>query len=166
MKKIKDYLHLYIGCECEADGNRFKLAGVEVTDTGTLAYDGTMVNGIHQCWWIENCDFKIFLRPLSYMTEEELLYCVGICYDSVYGGKPEFIRTETVDPNDESAGIICEEPGWQYGLTISYSGVDFSANGSFLNFPEFEIVRYLLSQHLDIFNLINEGLAISKTTLK
>lgn len=71
MKEIKDYLHLYLGCECLANDEQFKLYGVEVTDTGTLAYDGTMIDGIHQCWWIENCDFKLILRPLSDMTEEE-----------------------------------------------------------------------------------------------
>ena len=70
--KLKDYLHLYIGCECIADGNRFKLHGVSFTDTGTLAYDGTMIDGIHQCWWIENCDFKLILRPLSDIRVKEI----------------------------------------------------------------------------------------------
>ena len=75
--ELKEVLHLYIGCDCLADNIKFKLHGVEYTDTGTLAYDGTMINEIHQCWWVENCDFKPILRPLSDMTEEEYEYVLS-----------------------------------------------------------------------------------------
>lgn len=71
MKKLSDYLHLYLGAKCSADGNEFNLAGVEITDTGTLAYDGTIIDGIHQCWWVENCGFKLFLRPISDISNSE-----------------------------------------------------------------------------------------------
>lgn len=63
-KKLSDYLHFHIGAQCSANDEVFKLCGVEYTDTGTLAYDGTMIDGVHQCWWVENCDFKLHLKPL------------------------------------------------------------------------------------------------------
>lgn len=64
-------LPCYIGQECLADKNQFTLKGVTQTSEGTLAYDGSEINHIPQGWWIENCDFKLLLRPLSDMKEEE-----------------------------------------------------------------------------------------------
>ena len=60
-KKISDYLHLYLGCECF---NHLRLLGVE----GNAAYvshpaTGRMVKDINY--------LKPILRPLSDMTEEE-----------------------------------------------------------------------------------------------
>jgi hypothetical protein len=158
MKKIEDYLHLYFRCECmEAivvPGQELNFEHRPVLDIRYLfnAYNNLSI-------------VKPILRPLSDMTEEELIYCIGHCYHNVYGHSPEFIRTEVVDANDESAGIVCEEPGWRYGLTISVSGIDFSANGDYLHFPIFETTRYLLSKHFDLFGLIEAGLAIDKTKI-
>jgi hypothetical protein len=71
IKDIKEVLHLYIGQWCIADGNRFKLHGVLYDNNGTLAFNGEINHGLPSGWWVENCDFKIELRKLSSMTEEE-----------------------------------------------------------------------------------------------
>jgi hypothetical protein len=74
-KDIKDYLHLYLGVYCQRMGqedvsNVYKLTGVSFDDT-------------QRQWWAyfeneEDCyaaieDVFPILRPLSDMTEEELL---------------------------------------------------------------------------------------------
>jgi hypothetical protein len=73
IKDIKEVLHLYIGQWCVADGNRFQLNGVYTSEKGTLAFNGETDPKTHSPigWWVENCDFKIELRKLSSMTEEE-----------------------------------------------------------------------------------------------
>lgn len=72
-KELKEFLPLYLGQECIADGNKFTLIGVGLFDTGTIAYDGSRVNEMPSGWWVENCDFKLILRPFDSMTEEECM---------------------------------------------------------------------------------------------
>lgn len=150
-KDIKDYLHLYLGCECQADENVFKLAGVELTDTGTLAYDGTMINGIHQCWWVENCDFKLMLRPLLNMSDEE---------------RREFIMCSN-DWNKyyKELGFISKSPeGLAHTCKYKRGVHDITRIQSLENFDSNQFL-YLLSKHFDLFGLIEAGLAIDKTKL-
>ena len=131
-KKLKDYLHLYLGCDCIADGITFKLNGVQLTDTGTLAYDGTMIDFINQCWWVENADFKMILRSLESMTEEEALECWKLTHR---------MENELIQIN-----------GWQV--------VDYYRRET--NFYEAVEFHYLLSKHFDLFGLIDAGIAIEK----
>lgn len=71
MKDIKEYLPFYVGQECTCDEARFKITGVQFTEAGTGVFDGTFNDGIPQGWWVENCDFKLLLRPLSDMAQDE-----------------------------------------------------------------------------------------------
>lgn len=126
-KNIKDYLHLYIGCEVSTpDGfrkmlcynNYFDLVYVETnpeTIAPSKAYYTYHINEV-----------KPVLRTLSNMNDEEDKECSNIMFG-------EF-ASKVVRKN-----------------IIHYEG---------------EKIKYLLSKHFDLFNLIEAGLAIDKTTLK
>lgn len=83
-KEIKDYLHLYLGCEVDYSGTRCELFGVHqaycvIGDFGNIG----MVK-------IPTEDFirlKPILRPLSDMTEDELNECGNLDYD--FSDEPE-----------------------------------------------------------------------------
>jgi hypothetical protein len=172
MKKIEDYLHLYLGCEVRTNDRPLGNGQTHYGRTGTFIgfTDHTRIScriahraGPEGC--INTFLLRPLLRPLSDMTEEEALHCVGIAYHSVYDHAPEFIRTEMVDSNNEAGAIVCEEPGWKYGFSVTKTGIDFSANGDFLHIPVFEITRYLLSKGFDLFGLFEAGLAIETPSL-
>lgn len=88
------------------------------------------------------------LRPLNSMTEDE-----GREYAAHYGIKGHLPCT------------ISEENGF---VKIAIGNKDHGASlfpmGQYGQKPE--SLRYLLSRHFDLFNLIPDGLAINKTTLK
>lgn len=79
-KDIKDYLHLYLGCECMTeDGRRGRFSGFDVVEKNysivmitvrfsddPLDHDWTVLNDNEECDRI-----KLILRPLSDMTEDE-----------------------------------------------------------------------------------------------
>lgn len=131
IKDIKEVLHLYIGQWCIADGNRFKLAGLTFSEGGTLAYTGRYNGGIPEAWWVENCDFKIELRKLSSMTEEEKRE-----YHKLFSGM-------------ESVNIL---PEIRAGRLINH----------FLNAKSPHVVVWLLSKGFDLFQLLDNNLAIEK----
>ncbi len=131
MKKINDYIHLYLGCDGQAEFNYDgKVQCVNCKFTG-MFYDGQLVvkckdkNGIE---WANSSmvfpdQFKPILRPLTDMTEEESLKWAEM-----------------------------KERFWNDKLMSVFNTA--------------ELIHWLLSKHFDIFNLINEELAIDKTTLK
>lgn len=61
-KKIEDYLHLYLGCECQTPEGVMKLNAV-YHDSNPVFYDS--VNDF------AFSEIKLILRPLSSMTEVE-----------------------------------------------------------------------------------------------
>lgn len=78
MKDIKDYIHLYLGCECiDENGERGWFSGFDVCERD---YSITMISmryqGRDDDFAVfndnEECDrIKLLLRPLSDITEEE-----------------------------------------------------------------------------------------------
>lgn len=146
-KDIKDYLHLYLGCECRcyslSDSNGWidrvtpeLLIQIDDEDSG--------INGL--------C---LILRPLSDMTEEE---AIEICKTVV----DEF-RHDVIDifeiTKDRIWYIDGQVWGWDGGSEI----ID-----KYFYFHEMppEVMRILLSKGFDLFNLINEGLAIDATKMQ
>lgn len=140
---IKDCLHLYLGCEC-----RMTKPSYHAVHELHLSCDRTFVlTGRLLHYFIDDttkADIKLILRPLSDMTEEEFL---GIF-------KP--IQPEDVT-NDQLLDAInnLKSDGYE---CLDFGGMDAIA--------VFEIFRKLLSKHFDLFNLIENNLAIDKTTLK
>lgn len=74
MKKIEDYIHLYIGQEIETGTGKVTLYAVKkeiipCTNFGMVVLNGNITHGLT---WDNEC--KLILRPLSDMTEEEKNY--------------------------------------------------------------------------------------------
>lgn len=146
-KKIEDYLHLYIGCEFLADGNRDTLAGVHYHANGIFALLGRETESTTpEGWWVDNCDFKLLLRPLSSMTEEEKVRLALWEFPN--------IKEAEISKNDSDNASICFR---------SETGMK-----CYLNFHHIspESTRKLLKAGLDLFGLIESGLAIDKTKSK
>lgn len=90
-KNIKDYLHLYLGCECllhlELGTMSEKLTGVTENEDGeTICY---FLNSNKS--FRKSDTVKLLLRPLSDMTEEE---------KKEYGKGKSFINVQYLSPAD------------------------------------------------------------------
>lgn len=145
-KNIKDYLHLYLGCECivkEPGESAFKsvLEGIQRGKFLLKEYG-------HLLLW-EAAEIKPILRPLSDMTEEELIEQENIF--KIY--EPDFEVTPDMRKN-----------AWEKIKNDGIMAVEFSEDNNPL--MVFELFRYFLSKHFDLFGLIESGLAIDKTKLK
>lgn len=70
-KQLKDYLHLYLGCDLWTGTGRVKLIAIQAECIPNTDFTVYCLNGniIHRCTMDENT--KPLLRPLSSMTEEE-----------------------------------------------------------------------------------------------
>lgn len=144
-KNIKDYLHLYLGCECILHDSFSRFDGCHKL-TG-VSYDDTKKD-----WWayFENseighspCNYVIpLLRPLSDITEEEMREVVLINY-AVQN------TLQSVAYND-------------YGIDFKTSGF---AGDKYIDFnrTNAETITYLFSKDFDLLGLIESGLAIDKT---
>lgn len=143
-KELKDYLHLYLGCEIigtyrDASGSKGYLTGITnggcdceiqfILEDGINVEEEPYINDIAQV--------KPILRPLSDMTEDEENEIEGE-YGSYGLGEKHLCNAlknhdlRYVKKLDEAFGLI----------------------------------HYLLSKSFDIFGLIEAGLAIDASTLK
>lgn len=141
-KDIKDYLHLYLGCECF---NHLRLLGVE----GNAAYvshpaTGRMVKDINY--------LKPILRPLSDITEEEARVILPDM-------QTEDKLIEWGYYNEYSDGNVF----YQYLKKAEDERLSSIIEDS-LGVPEHWL--FLLSKGFDLFGLIEAGLAINKTKLQ
>jgi hypothetical protein len=141
-KELQDYLHLYLGCECRCEYN--------YNHTDILTRIDNKFHGDHgacqlnsETWYAVSM-VKPILRPLSDMTDEEAV----IVWDTIH---PDGGNRKQLTDND----II------RQGKSLVYSACYMT------QIPvTFELTRFLLSRHFDLFGLIPAGLAIDKTTLK
>jgi hypothetical protein len=141
MKEIKDYLHLYLGCECKDNvtGQVRKLHTVYMDLNQRPVYE---LQNIDVVTTFYSEEFKPILRPLSDMTEEEINECWKILEWS------EMITTPSYRRNALNEEFLDSDEGRECGW-----------------FSFIKILPYLLKQSFDLFNLIPEGLAIDKITL-
>ena len=144
-KEIKGYLHLYLGCQ---------VMDLYNNQVGLLSGIITMDAGIKICvfhkttWHLSIDEVKLILRPLSSMTEEEivkLFLLKGLDYSK------DVTRTN---------------------ITENFIQIEYKCGGELLSdymvAPIFntEQFRYLLSHHFDLFNLIESNLAIDAGEVK
>lgn len=139
-KELKDYLHLYLGCECILDDhNTGILIGFDSQlhnkEVEMVCY--TIWDKKDDDWMVYNDDssferIKPILRPLSDMTEDE------------------FYEFKSFADNDCSKMIHIKNVK------------DITTN----LFHEFEASRFLLSKHFDLFGLIDSGLAVNAAEIK
>lgn len=140
MKKIEDYLHLYLGCTVWDSYNdrKGKLVKVSTVGVGVL---GTSV-----VWEFEFSEIKLILRPLSDITNEEV---------------KEFA-------NWEAGMTLVKFKSDELMLELQYLNIG-ERETTFYHYYWRQIsarqFHYLLSKGFDLFNLIPEGLAIDKTKL-
>ncbi|MDB5200559.1 MAG: hypothetical protein JWO92_2522 [Chitinophagaceae bacterium] len=138
--EIKDYLHLYLGCDvllCKnLEGNNV----IEQLNGRMLWEDMEMFEGEYS--------YKPILRKLSDMTEEEDNQFTSLAakcdYEVLFG----------YNNKKKLIGITWEELGATGLFFNTAAGVDF-----------LEIFRWLLSKNFDLFGLIESGLAIDKTKI-
>jgi hypothetical protein len=155
-KNIKDYLHLYLGCEMISSitGEEGFLHSVnmefKVCDPSKReksAYTSVQIKDRAEVRFITP-EWRLMLRPLSDITEEE---AVEVTKPIVVYGDIKNYRTY----RNPFMRIIVS---WGESHIEKYSPTDEKC---FIP----EQFHYLLSKHFDLFGLIESGLAIDKTTV-
>ena len=145
--KLQDYIHLYIGCECQLFFRYDDKKTLEYERNGILKIirpEDRENNGLgFECRTVRNniiyysysfSDVKPILRHLSDITEMEFIHVCNMLNWNTDEYDIEWFKSEYIDTT----------------LNFIYS---------------FELTRYLLSQGFDLFNLIENGLALDKRKL-
>lgn len=172
-KNIKDYLHLYLGCECVLDCIDVKAKTILI---GCHTNGNYQVAHAHynQDYWQAKYINPI-LRPLASMTDEEMIEVIQLTTPDHIEDKPT-AEDYDLDIFYNDGGNMVDgdvEIGANYSC-ICYEGqiairkcgsvhfFDESGNiENAYNLPT--MYKYLLSKHFDLFGLIEAGLAIDKT---
>lgn len=193
-KNIKDYLHLYLGCEVECitdmpkdygwtNGMRIKMDRDIFWDMHEPVYDkGNII-----AYWYQY--FKLILSPLNDMTEKEMLhvakldgYEVDMKLNDEDGAdtvrnkliEARFFKKGEPDPQEVFDPIEEDCIGFKttmfHGIKEGFGEVWSEPTwDTFWNWNtglSKETWLFLLSKHFDLFGLIKAGLAIDKTTIK
>jgi hypothetical protein len=137
-KNIKDYLHLYLGCECMMTKISYHAVHeLILSQKRSFKLDGKLLQ-----YFIEpttKAEIKPILRPLSDMNDEEFRWLEDETHFHP-GGFNSHDNDVTIEWKEE----MIEE--------INEHGTP-------------EIFLFLLSKHFDLFSLIEAGLAIDKTKI-
>lgn len=175
MKDMKQYLHLYLGCETNL--GKLVSVGCDGEDTITLRDNPDEESGFYgepELYSTPENDLheiKPILRKLSDMSEEDALAVTKDIYSNIFG-------VNTSNEVNNISGIMTEgadNVGWicyghdelRIGVTITIDrGIEFSLGGSDMIVNQFKYTAWLLSHSFDLFNLIPEGLAIDAKTLE
>jgi hypothetical protein len=145
MRKIGDYIHLYLGCECV-------LVDEDSVERKILL---TRYNLNYYKDYLD--DIKLLLRPLSTMTKDECIVLTG--YDKFKD------QREIIDFGKDNQ-LAWINYRWKDNTIGNAEGYAYSSNGIYFDKEEWspELFVYLLRQRFDIFNLIKEGLALESKT--
>lgn len=141
---LKDILHLYLGCECDlTKDDNFHFPHSVKLDAALLGNFLLLP---------ESYRVKPLLRPLSCMSEEECITLVKLSEGEQYG-----------DNLHKRIYNCYKNTRWQtvvsWGETAREKNIP--ANKTHFSPAEF---TYLLSIGIDLFNLIENGFAIDKTS--
>jgi hypothetical protein len=142
-KKIQDFLHLYLGCDAQV---------AVIVPGQELSWEPDKLN----IRWLHGSlnklvEVKPILRPLSDMTVEEAIELAKLSEWEDHFNEVETKRTRYDD-------IVVTWQGSNEGRE------EFNATGNvFYCSDQFQ---WLLSNHFDLFHLIEDGLALDKSTLK
>lgn len=176
-RDIKDYLHLYIGCQVkrtDIDDYGWTLVGVsasEVEPGRTVAIIG---GPVFQEWYAEETrpilrplsdmiedDFKEFAKPKSFAVYQSYWYACERETDPEFEGDiVEHIQDACDDDPENVIMFNTRDKSISYGW-ISYDEVYHS----FSTKEHADWFKFLLSKGFDLFNLIPDGLAIDATTI-
>lgn len=161
MKDVKDYLHLYLGCDVEYGYESRKKIGELVgkhSEWGWQVFTRQVLVTYHH---VRDELIKPILRRLSSMTEEEKKEYVRLmCTNGFVSnfGDIEVGEIETSKLTGESFRVTAEmfHQGKPKG---TYCGTE-----TLYNYNSRQLI-FLLSKSFDLFNLIDSGLAIDRDTL-
>jgi hypothetical protein len=105
-RKISDYLHLYLGCECLMTKNSYHAVHeLHLSSNEPFGLTGKLLH-----YFIEpttKAEIKPILRPLSDMTEEEMQECGNMEYD--FSDDPDLNKWE---PKDFEIGLSPRQFAW------------------------------------------------------
>ncbi len=149
MKKIEDYLHLYLGAPCDfkisMPHNFHVMPERRMIDVRVLH---NVMSGLATC--------KPILRPLSDMTEDEAKELYGI---NPYAKGKWLVKSAIIEPNIKGYQPNIIKINWEGKEGVTGHGV--GQDVMYLNKIGAEQHRFLLSKHFDLFELIPAGLAIT-----
>lgn len=132
-KDISHYLHLYLGCKLKCTNEKcnsdYEYFGMTISNSPLLLDKHS------------NGNWKLILRPLSSMTEEEMRDLHRLRFESPFQGGYEGLKlwAKVFTSTDFSNKLIAFKP------------------------DEF---KYLLSKHFDLFGLHESGFCIYQSELK
>jgi hypothetical protein len=171
MKQIKDYLQLYLGCDCSVQGEE------EVKKITGISYDDTQ-----RIWWayFENQengyaiidDVAPILRPLSDMTEDEALKLCSIVSPTIFGDfrYKKWIVTKEREWDSTQKNYTVKREGDDHSFEVDCLDGDILLweDNKMIDSPymDFNYRFEYLKMGFDIFGLIESGLAIDATKLK
>ena len=167
-KKIEQFLHLYLGCDVtHAGGKTGKLVSVGISGSIIVYPDGDQRGN-----FIMSEVLKPILRPLSSMTEEELLEVLNFM-EARSQSLPKLIRRMRVSDDFEKREwaqwyfinpyskedldkeiIVANLSNGENGLSI--------CNGNNYYRCYLKTIPYLISKGFDLFGLIESNLAVEK----
>lgn len=164
--ELKQILPFYLGAKCSADGNEFILKGVLSTEQGTMVMTGEWDYGHSPVsWWVENCDFKIYLKRLEDMSEEDAIEIARMAFGHIPNYSDRNFKV--LRDNPTTIGVHLDNDWYDQTLRIGKSTGDLWISNkdkdtySFIRvFNQIDIYKLLLSKYYDLFNLISEGKAI------
>lgn len=142
MKNIKDYIHHYLGCDCD-----FFIGlpeGFTAIGERTIINTRVLHNVINDL-----ANVKPILRPLSDMTDEEIRMMFVLKGYNNENFKPTRVKIDDLF-------IQFEIDGDEYEYQCDYQHLITMRPNQF---------TYLLKQGFDLFGLIDAGLALDKTKL-
>lgn len=163
-KKLSDYLHLYLGAECRIGDDNNPHYVLMVNETKLSICTGTNHKNIPI--WYKTAHSKLVLRHLSDLTDEEIIEVAKIsdAFPVGWSENKAYFKIQDIEHPNTGKEIVC---GDKYAIRITYKYAIYyfnyvNQNGAIYLPNSIEIFRYLLSKHFDLFNLIPDGLAISK----
>lgn len=175
MKEIKDYLHLYLGAQYKLTPLLHKKDG-RGPNNPIVRY-GSFYSIMDKIKNPKYYDFKLILRPLSDMTEEEMIQVIQLTVPDSMEDKPtvgdydlDLFYNDGGNMVDGDVAIganyscICYEG--QIAIRECGSVHFFNEDGNpenAYNIPK--VYTFLLSKHFDLFGLIEAGIASDKTKI-
>ncbi len=155
-KDIKDFIHFYLGQLAEITRK-----DASIVDDITPA---TIANVL-----AEIVTAKPVLRPLSDITNAEKIVIATLV---LYRYQKHYDRLVDLEIKDDGSVYVKNEQFAVLAMItvekdgISYSGGLTSTDKQYFVPNQYEVTRFLLKRGFDLFGLIEDGLAINKTTGK
>jgi hypothetical protein len=173
MKKIEDYLHLYLGCDVNVTGEG-KYNGVYTLEKIITCGFGVIITKppMKVSFKMQHDKHKLILRPLSDMTEEELRIVLNFMETHFSKDSKLYSRIrERVEFTSKEiwAQWYCIKENGEKDIVANLShDIDglsiFGGNNYYRCY--LKTIPFLISKGFDLFGLIESGLAIDKTTLE